>query len=80
MNKLNIREVKISDLERCHKAGVLMNAFIDIMKRMNKKDIYLLCKEELISMYTKYGFLNQGKSGSSHGGSSWYEMLLVLNK
>ena len=66
------------DYQHLGYAGILINAFIDKMKLMNKKDIYLICKEELILMYEKFCFINIGKSDSTHGGAAWYEMLLDL--
>ena len=55
-----------------------MISFIDKMKALDKSDIYLICQTELIDMYARYGFVNQGKSDSDHGGMSWNEMSLSL--
>jgi ribosomal protein S18 acetylase RimI-like enzyme len=59
-------------------ASKLMKSFIDIMKGFGKSDIFLICQTELIGMYARYGFVNLGTSGSSHGGMSWNEMSLSL--
>lgn len=59
-------------------AGVLMRAFIERMKEMDKADIYLICQTELIDMYAKFGFVHLGESDSDHGGLSWHEMVLNL--
>ena len=59
-------------------ASKLMNSFIDMMKALGKTDIFLICQSELIEMYARYGFVNLGKSESSHGGMSWNEMSLSL--
>jgi ribosomal protein S18 acetylase RimI-like enzyme len=59
-------------------ASKLMISFIDKMKALDKSDIYLICQTELIDMYARYGFVNQGKSDSDHGGMSWNEMSLSL--
>ncbi|MGB5445805.1 MAG: GNAT family N-acetyltransferase [Psychromonas sp.] len=56
----------------------LMTHFIDAMKGMGKTEIYLICQTELINMYSKYGFIYLGESGSDHGGLSWHEMSLSL--
>jgi len=56
----------------------LMTHFIDHMKQLNKKELYLICQTELVDMYAKYGFLYLGKSDSSHGGLNWHEMSLSL--
>ena len=59
-------------------ASKLMKSFIDIMKGLGKSDIFLICQTELVDMYARYGFVNLGTSGSSHGGMSWNEMSLSL--
>jgi len=61
-------------------ASKLMNSFIDKMKALGKTDIFLICQSELIDMYARYGFVNLGKSDSDHGGMSWNEMSLSLQK
>jgi len=59
-------------------ASKLMDNFIDRMKFLGKSDIHLICQTELIDMYAKYGFVDQGASDSEHGGMSWNEMSLSL--
>jgi predicted GNAT family N-acyltransferase len=59
-------------------ASKLMKSFIVIMKGLGKSDIFLICQTELVDMYARYGFVNLGTSGSSHGGMSWNEMSLSL--
>ena len=61
-------------------ASKLMNSFIDKMKTLGKTDIFLICQSELIDMYARYGFVNLGISDSDHGGMSWNEMSLSLQK
>ena len=59
-------------------ASLLMKSFINAMKEMGKTEIYLICQTELLTMYTKYGFVHLGESDSDHGGLSWHEMSLSL--
>lgn len=59
-------------------ASKLMKSFIDRMGALGKSDVYLICQTELIEMYSRYGFVNLGKSDSDHGGMSWNEMSLSL--
>jgi ribosomal protein S18 acetylase RimI-like enzyme len=59
--------------------SLLMTHFIDVMKKMGKTDIYLICQTELINLYAKYGFIHIGESDSDHGGLSWHEMSLSLS-
>jgi predicted GNAT family N-acyltransferase len=49
---------------------------IDISKTAKRKGIILTCKMELINYYSKFGFVNKGKSKSVHGGAEWYDMIL----
>jgi predicted GNAT family N-acyltransferase len=58
--------------------NLLMNYFINAMKEMGKKDIYLICQTDLIALYAKYGFIHLGESSSDHGGLCWHEMSLLL--
>ena len=59
-------------------AGVLLGHFISRSKKAGKHSILLLCKEDLIRFYEKFGFTDLGMSQSSHGGASWHEMALPL--
>ena len=56
----------------------LMNAFLEKMKGMNKKEVHLICQTELITLYEKYGFKYIKASDSEHGGLSWHEMIATL--
>lgn len=57
----------------------LMEHFILEMKKMDKDDIALICLDELIDMYKKYGFQYICVSASVHGGLNWHEMVLPLS-
>lgn len=59
-------------------ASHLMNAFIEIANSLNKKTIYLMCKEQYFKLYEKFGFKYIKVSESTHGGVQWYEMKLDL--
>lgn len=59
-------------------ASLLMQEFI-VQARNRKKDIITLtCKKELIPFYEQFGYKNEGKSTSTHGGVCWYNMTLFL--
>ena len=45
-------------------------------EKQGKKGLVLTCKEDLIAFYERFGFVNEGRSGSEHGGAQWYEMRL----
>ncbi len=57
-------------------AAALMNRMISEAKYAGRKGIILTCKEGLIHYYEKFGYQNQGRSASVHGGAEWYDMLL----
>lgn len=61
-------------------AAKLMEAFIAEAKAQNRKGCILTCKERLIPYYEKFGYQNQGVSGSAHGGAVWYDMRLTFEK
>ncbi|WMJ77705.1 MULTISPECIES: GNAT family N-acetyltransferase [unclassified Sedimentibacter] len=66
------------DYQRRGIAALLMNHMIDISRKRGKKAVILTCKDKLIRYYEKFGFINKGKSESSHGGAVWYDMYLEL--
>ncbi len=59
-------------------AGKLVTSFIFRMREMEKISIYLICRDNLIGFYKKYGFEYIGASKSTHGGLNWHEMVLFL--
>lgn len=59
-------------------ATPLIRAYIEQMRKLNKKNILLICKKHLISFYEKFAFTLLGESHSTHGGAFWYEMQLNL--
>ena len=59
-------------------AGKLLADFMNRIKRMKKRSIYLICRDNLIEFYKKYGFEYIRKSDSTHGGLNWHEMVLSL--
>ena len=58
--------------------GQLIEAFIELAREEKRKGVILTCKEEKIHYYAKFGFVNEGKSESDHGGAKWYQMRIVF--
>ncbi|WP_171209157.1 MULTISPECIES: GNAT family N-acetyltransferase [unclassified Ruegeria] len=56
----------------------LMDEFIGRMREMDKKMIYLMCKEHHVPLYEKLGYLYLRQSASTHGGLTWHEMSMRL--
>lgn len=59
-------------------AQKLMYHFIQVAKNKEKIGIVLTCKERLIGFYEQFGFVNEGKSASTHGNVTWYDMRLLF--
>lgn len=59
-------------------AAKLMDHMIEVSRQEGRKGIILTCKDKLIDYYTKFGYVNKGISKSVHGGSKWYDMILVF--
>lgn len=57
-------------------AAMMMEAAIADAKAQGRKGLVLTCKDKLVHYYAKFGFVNEGVSGSEHGGVVWYQMRL----
>lgn len=56
-------------------AKILIEKMEELVKENQREGITLTCKQELVSFYEKYGFVNHGISESQHGGVIWYNMV-----
>ena len=56
----------------------LMEQFIDSSRILGKQNILLLCRENMIAYYRRFGYEDGGVSASTHGGGRWHEMHLNL--
>lgn len=61
-------------------AAKLMRHFIEAAKVRGRETVILTCKQHLIPYYEKFGFVNNGISQSTHGGSQWFDMTLAIPK
>lgn len=59
-------------------ARSLMEALQERCRKGHQIGIILTCKKEKIGMYEAFGFHCRGISDSSHGGASWYDMVMEL--
>ena len=57
---------------------VLMEEFVDRMKGMGKATIHLMCRDQHVPLYEKFGFRYHNPSSSAHGGLAWHEMSMTL--
>lgn len=66
------------DYRRRGIAGMLLKHFIAEARKAGKRNVILTCKHGLVRYYETFGFRNDGKSLSSHGGAQWFDMTLPL--
>ena len=59
-------------------AGELIREAIRTAKNQGRKGLVLTCKDALVPYYTKFGFQNEGISGSVHGNVVWNQMRLTF--
>lgn len=60
-------------------ATKLMAHIIQEAKEKGRRGVILTCKDKLIPYYSRFGFENAGLSASTHGGSTWYDMILEFS-
>lgn len=56
----------------------MMRRMIAECRERGRTGAVLTCKERLIPFYAGFGFLDEGVSGSTHGGVIWHQMRLVF--
>lgn len=61
-------------------AGALIRQAIADAKAQGRKGLVLTCKEHMIPYYAKFGFADEGISGSTHGNAAWHQMRLVFSQ
>lgn len=59
-------------------AAILIQTLITAARQQQRKGVVLTCKEYLVDYYAKFGFVDEGVSGSTHGGVVWHEMRLTF--
>ena len=59
-------------------AAFIMDQVIKDCKAQGRKGIVLTCKDKLVHYYETFGYVNEGKSASVHGGAVWYDMRLTF--
>ena len=55
-------------------AGLLVEQVIKAAKEQDRKGVVLTCKDKLVHYYAKFGFVDEGISGSTHGNVVWHQM------
>lgn len=61
-------------------AELLMRTLMERAREAGRKGMILTCKDRLIHYYEKFGYVNDGVSGSVHGNAVWYDMRLEFDQ
>ena len=59
-------------------ASMALRRAIEDARFQGRKGLVLTCKEDLLPFYARFGFVNEGRSGSTHGDADWYQMRLTF--
>lgn len=68
----------LPDHRRQGHGGRLIRQCIDDARADGRRGVVLTCLEEKIPYYSRFGFINEGVSGSVHGGEVWYQMRITF--
>ena len=68
----------VPEYQRRGYAAAVLEHVIEEAKREGRKGLVLTCKEHMLHYYAKFGFVNEGVSGSEHGGALWYQMRITF--
>ena len=66
------------DYRRQGCAGKLLEHVIGEAREQGRKGLVLTCKKALVPYYSKFGFVSEGISQSTHGDVTWYQMRLTF--
>lgn len=59
-------------------AGRVMERVIADARAQGRRGCVLTCKAALVHFYETFGYVNEGRSTSTHGGAEWYDMRLTF--
>ena len=60
--------------------GRLLRRAIEDARAQSRRGLVLTCKDRLVHYYAKFGFVDEGISGSTHGDVVWHQMRLTFNR
>ncbi len=70
--------VTIPEYRKRGLAKQLLNRVIEDSRQQGRKGLVLTCKDHLVGYYAKFGFIDEGFRGSTHGGVHWHQMRLTF--
>ncbi|WP_238548376.1 GNAT family N-acetyltransferase [Bifidobacterium biavatii] len=59
-------------------ASLLMRRVIADTRAAGRRGLVLTCKDRLVGFYARFGYVDEGVSGSTHGGVVWHQMRLTF--
>lgn len=59
-------------------AEKVLKHVIESARKEGRKGLVLTCKDHMVHYYSKFGFVKEGVSDSTHGGVLWYQMRLTF--
>lgn len=59
-------------------ASLLMRRVIADARAAGRRGLVLTCKDRLVGFYARFGYVDEGISGSTHGGVVWHQMRLTF--
>lgn len=59
-------------------ASMLMQQVIEDTRARGRKGLVLTCKDRLVGFYARFGYKDEGISGSTHGNVVWHQMRLTF--
>lgn len=68
----------IPEYRRRGLAAQLIRCAIEDARNQGRFGLVLTCKDKLVHYYGKFGFVNEGFTGSTHGGVKWNQMRLTF--
>ena len=78
LNKVQMDAETLAQLPNLKYIGIQATGFnvVDIKaaKEQGRRGVVLTCKEKLVHYYAKFGFVDEGISGSTHGNVVWHQM------
>ncbi|NMM99784.1 acetyltransferase [Bifidobacterium sp. DSM 109958] len=61
-------------------ASLLMRRVIADARGAGRRGLVLTCKDRLVGFYERFGYADEGVSGSTHGNVVWHQMRLTFGR
>ena len=68
----------VPDFQHRGYASRLMRRVIDDTRTAGRRGLVLTCKNRLVGFYSRFGYVDEGVSSSTHGDAVWHQMRLTF--